>query len=144
VKASKDRMLELNQRFYDMTSVEATQYVEIAHKPDESAVKHLLLAHEDDRGNIVAFECDYCNDKSHTMDEFERHCYLQRETHEDYNRDKIENEARKNITTIHNEFLQDVEDTIKSKKNAEYKARLAKEQAERERIKSTLPYVSKQ
>lgn len=148
VKATKDKMLQLVNRFYDMSSEQLRQYVDIPHKNTESAVKHLLLLHEpkhqDEEGGssyfTYEFECRYCNDISYNLDEFERHCYLQQSDHRQETIDMVESEARADISKIHKEYLQDIELAIKSKQERELKERRSKEQAEQRRTKQSLPF----
>ena len=75
--------------------------------------------------------------------EVEYHIWYHGEDHHDINMNRIEKEAQQNISKINLALKTDVDSAIKSKQDAEYRSRLAKQRAKQEQIKSTSPYVSK-
>jgi hypothetical protein len=46
-------MLKLATDFYDLEDEQIDTYANVAHKPDESAVKHLLQTYEDEHNYTI-------------------------------------------------------------------------------------------
>ena len=138
-------MLDLATRFYDLTQEEARQYINTPRKPEELAVKHLLHEYLEEKeilggkGKFTIYECQFCGDKSYNLDEFQRHCYFQREDHKPATLRDIEDEARANIAKANAELQRDIDNIIRSKENAEYHAGLERRRAYQTRLKSSLP-----
>lgn len=140
IKEATDKMYSLAERFYKMTPQQLREYTNYRHRPEVSAVKHLLL--EDSRGKFVIYECKYCGDKSHTPGEFETHCYLRnKEGHREANLDKIRNEVRQGIAKEDEELDKLVYTGIQANQKKELRARLDKERREQYQKVKDLPYA---
>ena len=150
IQQIKDKMLDLATRFYDLTQEEARQYINTPRKPEELAVKHLLHEYLEEKeilggkGKFTIYECQFCGDKSYNLDEFQRHCYFQREDHKPATLRDIEDEARANIAKANAELQRDIDNIIRSKENAEYHAGLERRRAYQARLKSSLPTAAEQ
>ena len=149
IQQTRDKSLDLAERFYELTEEQAKQYINIKHSPHESAVKHLLLEVETGedvlgRGKLIHYECDYCTGFGGTfssLSDFERHCWNEGQEHHDANLKRIKAEAFNDIAKANLELQQDIDNAIRGKKDAEYKAGLARQRAAESRLKTTLPFA---
>jgi hypothetical protein len=123
-----------------MTEEEARLYCSDKHKPTESPIMDLINEYEDKKGD-VRYQCNYCEEETNSLGEFERHCYYEGADHRDITLNRIEKKAAEATNKLSAELQKHINDAIMTKKETARKQELAKQQAEQERLKKDLPLL---
>ena len=122
-ESNKTKMLDLATRFYNMTVEQARQYISLKHEPEESAVKNLIDEYLEGeavlgRSRYIVYKCNYCERDYYNLQDFEYHCYNNRQDHKPATISNIEHEAKEAIMEANREYEKDIFVAIQAKKTA--------------------------
>lgn len=141
IQQTRDKMLRLASRFYDMNEDEAHLYFADKHRPEKSAIMDMVNEYLDDQNKFTIYQCNYCEKEVYSLGDLERHCYNEGEDHRDATLTRIKDNAiaamGKATATVQNA----IDNAVQAKRNAEYRAHMEEQQAEQAKAKKNLPFV---
>ena len=141
-------MLEKATEFYNLTDDQLQQYVDISHRPEASAIKHLIDEYTEGgdalgKNQYIVYECNLCDDgrKYYQLRDMERHCYNNGHNHRDANLKRIEDSAREDIADAKREMEKEIFLAAQAKNTATLRAAAESQRAAQAQAKKSLPYV---
>ena len=148
-EASRDMMLEKCTAFYDMTEADAQTYINVPHRPEESAVKHLILEYQEGPDALTVtpkptvYMCSYCENKFYSLGEFERDAYLSRSDHRDINLKRIEEDYLEEMNNTNKWLEKEIFQAGRDANIAAERKAAENRHAAQQRAKKDLPFVTK-
>ncbi|HET7345591.1 MAG TPA: hypothetical protein VFJ05_06940 [Nitrososphaeraceae archaeon] len=136
----RDKMLDLCNKFYEMSESEANLYFADDHKPEQSAVMDLIGEFKNEQG-YIQFQCSYCEYIANSVGSLERHCYNEGEDHKNVTLRRIQDNAIAAMGKVSAQLTIEIDNAIRAKKNQEQKAEIEKRQADQAEAKKRLPLV---
>ena len=92
------------------------------------------------RSRYVVYKCNYCERDCYNLQDFEYHCYNNRQDHKPATISNIEHEAEEAIMEANRQYEKDIFVAIQAKKTAAERAAAAKQRGAQAQLKKELPY----
>ena len=99
----------------------------------------LINEYLDEQKKFTFYQCNYCEKEVYSLSDFERHCYNNGEDHRDITLKRIETNGAGASSKVKAELQTEINKSIQGKRDAKYKAQLAKQRAAEAKAKQGLP-----